>query len=257
MNAEERMKNYHWSESDISTWAKEKIINELNKRNYEIIKTDIFVKICSRMNNLGLIYIIELDALKDNKSCILTNFTTTHEENEGLKDFPWFLDFFKELEGEALLKFSKNVLEIKNTVRPSVDVPNIKADVKTSGKFIYSSTVNCPPEEFQNFLVKDEFIRCWARDLKIEKDEIFIGKIQLKIIEVKEGNVKMEFKLDEWAEITKVEIKISELRGNTKIDLKQEDVPLKYIDTMTGMWRENIFMPICMAFGFHETPLKN
>lgn len=138
MDADERMKNYHWTESNISDWARENIEQELLKREYQIVKLDIFVKICSRMNTLGLVYSINIDAIKDKKSFFLDNFTSTTQENEGLKDFPWFVDFFKELEGQGILKFSKNVIDLGNKEERSfVGVQNIRAEVKKTRTFKY------------------------------------------------------------------------------------------------------------------------
>lgn len=254
MNADERMKNYHWTESNISGWARENIEQELLKRGYQIVKLDIFVKICSRMNTLGLVYCINIDAIQDKKSCFLDNFTSTSQENDGLKDFPWFVDFFKELEGQAILKFSKNVIDLENKERSSVNVQNIKAEEKKSRTFKYESLVNCPNDEFIDFLIKNEFIQCWAGGIKFEDGDILIDQIRLSDLQRENNKVNLKFKIENWSNYSDVSISLLDIRGNTKIELVQKNVPVKDFDVMGSIWKEKIFMPICMYFGFCERP---
>ncbi|KAK6089886.1 hypothetical protein P3W45_001089 [Vairimorpha bombi] len=255
MNADERMKNYHWTESNISDWARENIEKELIKRGYQIVKLDIFVKICSRMNTLGLVYSINIDANRDNKACFLDNFTSTSQENEGLKDFPWFVDFFKELEGQAILKFSKNVIDLENKEERSfVGVQNIKAEEKKYREFKYESLVNCQNDEFINFLIKKEFIQCWARGVKFEGSDAVIDQIRLSDLQREDNKVKLKFKIESWSDYSDVTVSFIDIRGNTKIELVQKNVPIKDFDVMKGFWKEKIFMPICTCFGFCERP---
>lgn len=256
MNADERMKNYHWSECNISEWAKNKITEELNKRGYKIIHLDIFVKICSRMNTLGLVYIISLDTMKDNISYVLTNFTSTHKESEGLEGYPWFIDFFKELEGQALLLFSKNVLDLENKERKSVDVPKVTASIKKEEEFYYTSIINCPVDEFVSFLVDPSLVQMWMKG-KVKEKEYILENLIFKITNIEKDKIFIDFKLKKWDKFTNVEVLISDIRGNTKISLRQKNVPIKDIGIMTGIWKDNIFRPICMTFGFCERPYSD
>ncbi|KAF9763374.1 hypothetical protein NGRA_1298 [Nosema granulosis] len=253
MCAENTSMNYHWNESDISEWFKTNIEVELVRRKYQIVKTDIYVKICARMNSLGLVYTINIDALKNNRNCILENFNTTSKYNDGLDSFPWFMDFFKEKEAEAILKFSNNVLDLGFDPRKEfVGVKNIQAEEKKYGEVEYETNINCSNQEMVDFLTSREMINNWNRGVAYEGDLIKMENIQLEIISVEQNRIEMRFKLNNWKDYSKVEINLSTIRNNTKIVLKQTGIPLNEVSVIKRLWRERIFMPICMAFGFSE-----
>lgn len=253
MCAENASMNYHWNECDISEWFKTQIEEELVRRNYKIVNTDIYVKICARMNSLGLVYTINIDALKNDKTCYLENFNTTAKYNDGLDKFPWFMDFFKEKEAEAILKFSNNVLDLGfEPRREFAGVKNIQAEEKIYGDVEYGTVINCSNEEMVYFLTNKEMICNWNGRAIFEGDWVKIENIEFSIHKVETNQIKMKFKLSNWKEESDVVINISSIRGNTKLELKQTKMPLNEVDVIKRMWRERIFLPICMAFGFSE-----
>jgi activator of HSP90 ATPase len=251
MCAENSSMNYHWNESDISDWFKSKIEEELIRRKYKIVSTDIYVKICARMNSIGLVYTVNIDALKNDKNCILENFNTTAVYNEGLKGFSWFMDFFKEKEAEAILKFSKNVLELGfDPKREFTGLKNITAKEKTSGDLSFNLTINCGKNEIKDFLTNGDLVRNWNCNVLVEDKLIKFENVEILYTSVEENEIKAKFKLTDWENYSEILIKLENIRNNTKITIEQSKIPLNQVNVIEPLWRERIFKPICMVFGF-------
>lgn len=253
MESSDNFQNYHWNECNISAWIKEKTEEELKKRKYEIISTDFYVKLCSRMNKLGLVYSISIDATKNEETSVLENFNSTSSENEGLKKFPWFVDFFKELEAQAIIKFSKNVLDLgKKNERSFAGIQNIEANEVKTGNFKYISLINCSFDEFFEFLTNQSYVVNWAHCVTFDDQGYTSEQFTLKNITKVENGLELKFKLNTWENFTNVTIKFQNIRENTKLDIFQKNVPFKDLDLMKVIWKNGIISAICMNFGFVE-----
>ncbi|KMV65855.1 Hsp90 ATPase activator [Encephalitozoon cuniculi EcunIII-L] len=251
----EKGSNYHWAESDISAWAKEEISEALKSRGYEVHEMDVMVKICQRMSTLGLVYMISFECTKDGRYCGVRNFYSVSEKAEGMEDFEWFPGFFKEMEGEAVLKFGNRVLDVNREVERKPSAGNITAEDARTADMIYKASINCEVDELKNFILSHEYISVWSGSRAVfEGDDILIDGVVIRRLREKDGEIRMEWKLREWSDFTDVKIMLEPYLSSSKITVKQRNIPIKEEGSIRMWWQERMFTPISACFGFVLRP---
>ncbi|KAG5859218.1 hypothetical protein KMI_08g13550 [Encephalitozoon hellem] len=253
---EEKRSNYHWAESDLSGWAKDKIKEALETRDYKVYEMDVMVKICQRMNTLGLVYMISFECTKDGRYCGVRNFYSVSERADGMEDFGWFPEFFKEMESEAVLKFGNRVLDINKEVgerKPCTG--KIAAEEAKAIDVTYKATINCEVSELKNFILSKEYISMWTgHRASFEGDDILIDNVVIRELREEDGEIKMKWRLKEWNSFTEVRILLEEFLNSSKVTLRQKNVPIKEEGSVRMWWNERVFVPITACFGFVLKP---
>ncbi|AFN83375.1 hypothetical protein EROM_071240 [Encephalitozoon romaleae SJ-2008] len=252
----EKRSNYHWAESDLSGWAKDKIKEALEARGYKVYGMDVLVKICQRMNTLGLVYMISFECTKDEKYCGVRNFYSVSEKADGMEDFEWFPKFFKEMEGEAVLKFGNRVLDVnKEMGERKPCAKSVSAEEAKTMDVSYKATINCEVRELMDFILSKEYISVWSgHRAAFEGDDILIDNVIIRELKEKNGGIEMKWKLKEWSNFTEVRIQLEEFLNSSKITLKQKNVPIKEEGSIRMWWNERVFVPISACFGFVLKP---
>jgi activator of HSP90 ATPase len=245
--------NYHWTDCNISSWTKETIQRELESRGYKVKEIDVDARVYQRMNNLGMAYTVGFDTVKDGAFHSLKNFYSTSEPAEGIEDFSWFLDFFKELEARAILQFGGRVLDSteretggKVTELREVDAVDARYEVLRCTMYI-----NCSIEEFKDFVTKREFIEAWTRgEARFENGEVIIGRAVMRELWTDAEEIKMKFRMQEWSEFSEVTMSLEKLMTDTRVMITQKKVPLNEAGGMELWWRERMVSAIASSFGF-------
>lgn len=245
--------NYHWTECDISGWCSEKIKKELESRGYVVHGMDVMVKLCQRMNSLGLVYMISFDCGKDGKKHGIRNFCSITEETDGMEDFEWFLEFFKEMEMEAVLKFGSNVLDVEREVeRKHCDVKSIDAPEMKTTDVSYATSINCTMDEIREFICKEEFVSMWSGNRAMfDGGEMKLDNVIMQDLKEKDGTITMRWKFREWSESSNVRITFEPLVESIKVVVNQRNVPIKEAQSVKMWWNERMFVPISACFGFN------
>ncbi|ADM11889.1 Hsp90 ATPase activator [Encephalitozoon intestinalis ATCC 50506] len=255
---ESKGSNYHWAESDLSGWAKDKIKETLEHRGYKVNEMDVMVKICQRMNTLGLVYMIGFECTKDGKYCSIRNFYSVSEKAEGMEDFEWFPGFFSELEEEAILKFGSRVLDTNRQVEERKPcVRSIDAEDAKTVDISYKASINCEINEFKNFILSQEYISMWSGyRATFDGDDILIDGVIIRRLREENGCIRMEWKLERWSHFTEVKISLESFLNSSKVTVKQKAVPIKEEKSIRMWWHEKVFASISTCFGFILKPLE-
>lgn len=243
--------NYHWTESDISGWASDRISGELERRGYVVKGSEIMVKVCQRMNTLGLVYTISFDAEKEGKLYGLKDFYSSSEGADGMEHFSWFLDFFKEMEAEAVLKFGNRVLDVDREVeRKSCNVKSISAREVRNTDLCYKVCINCSTEEIKEFVSREEFISMWSGGRAVfSGKDIVLENVTMSNVE-RNNEVRMRWKFKEWDDFSEARISFEALGSSVRVTVNHRDVPIKEVESIRMWWHERMFVPISSCFGF-------
>jgi activator of HSP90 ATPase len=252
-----RPNNYHWTYSDISGWVRETIQEELESRGHKVKNIDVDAKVCQRMNNLGMVYTVGFDTMKDGVFYSLKNFYSVKEPADGLEDFDWFLEFFAELQAKAILQFGSRVLDVARTEADGrvAELKEVRAVDARHDVLRYTAYINCSTREFKDFMTKQEFIEAWTcGEAQFGEGEIVIGGVTIQELREENGELRMRLKMEGWPDFSEVAISLEEFKTDIRVTVVQKKIPLNETGSMELWWRERVMLAVATSFGFVVKP---
>lgn len=242
--------NYHWTETNISDWAADRIREELEWQGHTVQRMDVSVKLCQRMNTLGLVYMISFDCAGDGEEYGMRDFYSTAEKADGMERFEWFVGFFKELEAEATLKFGSRVLDVEREIDRKCEVKRIDAPEARTVDMSCSVSINCSADEMREFVCREEYISMWSGGQAVFGVDLELENTVIRGLREENGTVRMEWRFREWKEFSDVRMTFEPVMSNTKISVVQKNVPIRETESIKMWWRERMFARISACFGF-------
>lgn len=237
----------------------------------------------TRMGKITVLNTFNLQ-MKDNKDKIVTieNYSSINTEYDDLGT-KWVIDFVKEKETEALLKFSGGILGVtsdngnsgsvsttgsttgNNTNKDTGKDINLIQSIKrkTHGSLSLTILICSTTNELIRFLIDPNFYARWmGPSIKQDGDTVTFENISLKGIPLYneeffnnsidnsiDKSVSFQYKWKEWEEYSSVKIGFMEIGDNVKVTVEQSHVPVEVIENVRNHWKTRIFGVISSVYG--------
>lgn len=235
--------------TNTTAWMKDAIINFLSAKGYKIILFNINAEILARFDKITIINTFSIKMSdKDGKLVSLNDYCSTNKEYDDTK-LKWFIDFVKEREMEAILKFGGSALGTEN-----IGTPKCGAVFKVEGEkkfgnlefdIFFCSTI----DEIIKFISASGFYQMWmGPSLKETDGTISFENILIKNLKAGDGTITLDYKWVEWNEYSQVKIDFVQVGDNVKVALHQSHIPIDLVDCVKMHWVSRIFGVISNVF---------
>lgn len=263
---DQNLNNYHWTNMNVSEWAKEQINTKIAALGYTITDSAVEALLNNRMNKLGLVYFLSVRAQNGEKWLRLSDFDNYCEASDVLgsdrDDAKQFFEFLKGLEEVAICTFSgKQHTDPGHKFEKRVD-HDFKISASAHGRSGCAASTaqkvpvpyhlniefatNCSAEEFINFLTNPSFVAAWTgNQFSVSgKDLRLFDRATFRNFASPNG---LEFTMSGWGAWTAVAIKGTPKKS---IRIQMQNVSYEHRNTAAAFWRSGIVTKICATFGF-------
>lgn len=227
---------------NVTEWMKEAISEFLTGKGFEIVMFSIDSQILTRMAKMTILNNLSLKFIdKTGKNYSLQGYSSVSNEYDDL-ELKWLVDFIKERETEAILKFGGIALgtEINQHENKKVEFELVgkKTQENRSFSMLFASNVT----EFMSFFLEKNFIQIWmGPTCKFEKDEMKFENVTIKDVKkVNDKCIELQYKWNDWDYFSPVSLTFLQIGDNVKVSTKLCNIPVEMADNVVNHWRERI-----------------
>lgn len=237
---------------NVTDWMKESIEKYVISKEYTILLFNINSEIMTRMGKITIINTFSLKMKDKNDNLIvLDDYNSINKEYDDLS-LKWLIDFVKEKEMEAILKFGGKALGTEtNEVEKIGKQESFKVEgEKKYGSFkmdmYFSSTVH----DMIDFISNPRFYNIWmGPDMKEVNNTVTFENIIFSNIKKMENSISLEYKWKDWDTFSFVSIEFVQMNSVVKLHLTHKNIPVELIDNVKNHWKHRIFTVISNFFG--------
>ncbi|ELA41210.1 uncharacterized protein VICG_01699 [Vittaforma corneae ATCC 50505] len=243
--------NFLHKTTNVTAWMREGIEKFIAEKGYAIVLFDIDSEIMTRLGKITIINTFTLK-MKDKSGNIISvdNYSSINKEYDDLS-LKWLIDFVKEREMEAILKFGGKALGTESESARS----NKQVEFKVQGEKRYGSLMleiyfSSNIQDMIKFIAEPQFHVFWmGPTMKNDGGSISFENVVLRNIQSSSDSVSLEYKWRDWPEYSQVFMEFVQVGDNLKINLNQKHVPVEFVDNVKNHWNSRIFMAISSSFG--------
>lgn len=249
--------NFLHKTTNVTAWMRKCIESFVTEKGYVIVLFDIDSEIMTRLGKITIINTFRLK-LKDKSGNVISvdNYSSTNTEYDDL-NLKWLIDFVKEKEMEAILKFGGKTLGTEIEAVES----NKQVEFKVMGEKKYGSLnieiyFSSNVHDMIEFITMPQFNMIWmGPTMRNDNGTISFENVIFKNMQSTSNKVSLEYKWKDWPEYSQVLMEFIQVGDNLKISLIQKHVPVELIDNVKNHWNSRIFMTISNSFGCAIKPV--
>ena len=235
---------------NVTEWMKEQIQNFITEKGYTIALFTIDSEIMVRMGKISILNNISLKIVdSDGKNFSLDGYSSTSKEYDSL-ELKWLVDFIKEKEKEAILRFGGKALGTENSKEIKKDVEFELVGKKTEENSKFSVFFASNVKELMSFFLERNFQSAWIGPSgKIEDNETKIDNVTLKGIKATNSHsIELEYKWNDWKDFSNVCLDFIQVGDSVKVTVSQTKIPVGLADNVINHWKSKIFFNISILF---------
>ncbi|KAI5151555.1 hypothetical protein ENBRE01_2216 [Enteropsectra breve] len=259
--SDEKKNRFFHSSVNVTEWMRKKIEDAVEKKGYVLVMMDINTETMSRMSKLGILNNISLKIKdKDNEIYSLDGYSSSSRVRDEHKKLRWLVDEIKEFEGTAMLKYGGATMQTQSNTKDyspkDISVKNAEQAKYETLSFAIGlcSTVN----EVTVFLTEENFIKIWSfgraafaeggYEFEAVKTRDISRAIENAQAKDAAATIAMEYKWKDWAEYSKVSMRLEQIGSTVKVSLVHSGIPVGLRDQLRVWWNERVFRSISEIF---------
>lgn len=245
---------------NVTEWMKKTIEDFLIAKRFTIVLFSIDSEIMTRMGKMSILNNLSLKIVnEEGKNYSLEGYSSSNIEYDNI-ELKWLIDFIKEREVEAILKFGGKVLGTEEDQKNK----NIKVELELVGKKTeenkkFSVFVASNVKEFMSFFLERNFQMAWmGPTTKVEGVEFKFENVVLKDIKkINENSIELKYKWNEWTDFSTVSLEFLQVGDSVKVTVNLNKVPVELTDNVINHWKERILYNISILFRCPLRPVSS